>query len=656
MQTDVASVSAGIRTRVLEHVLANDGGYMSQACSSAELLAVLLGRVAQLGEVSEPIIPPPFQGVPGSSAPEVLGTAVFGDIGPDRDRVIISPAHYALVVYAALIELGRLDPGALAEFNKDGSTVEMIGAEHSPGFETTTGSLSQALSTAGGIALGRRQRGETGRVFVFMSDGEFQEGQTWEALQALSFYKLDNVRVIVDVNRAQCDGPMDEVMSIEPLAQKIRSFGCSVDDINGHDIVALTTALERKTGKPHVVLAYTDPTRGLPLLNDRRPGLHYLRFTGPAEKAQYARAYAEMVGATLSESPSATHPPAKRDHDGPQIVVRPHVQNFIDWSRDKPEVVVLTADLTNSCEVGAWRDTYPSRYFSMGMAEQNMLGFAAGLAREGFEPWVHTFAVFLYRRPLDQLLMSIAYPNLPVRLVGFLPGLTTPGGVSHQAIDDIAVMRSIPNMTVLETGDATEVESVLDVAHAVNGPVYIRMLRGEVIRLFPADEPMVFNSARVLSAPGGDVAAGCDVLVMTSGIMTEEALRVTTALAEDGVAITHLHISTLKPFTDPIVETALRGTRLGVITMENHLITGGLGSAVAERMAEFGLGVPLHRLGLGDTFAHGASQKHLLAEYGMDAAALRTVLSKVLGREVGEIGDDGPRVADVHSEAKAEAL
>ena len=101
---------------------------------------------------------------------------------------------------------------------------------------------------------------------------------------------------------------------------------------------------------------------------------------------------------------------------GIEVVARPHVRNFIDWSADKPRVVVLSADLTNSCEVGQWRDTYPDRFFSMGMAEQNMVGFAAGLAREGFEPWLHTFAVFLYRRPLDQVQMSVAYPNLPVRL------------------------------------------------------------------------------------------------------------------------------------------------------------------------------------------------------------------------------------------------
>lgn len=334
-----------------------------------------------------------------------------------------------------------------------------------------------------------------------------------------------------------------------------------------------------------------------------------------------------------------------------EIVARPHQQNFIDWAKDKPEVLVLSADLTNSCEVGKWRDTYPDRFYSMGMAEQNMLGFAAGLAREGFEPWLHTFSVFLYRRPLDQLQMSVAYPSLKVRLVGFLPGIMTPGGVTHQAIEDIAIVRAIPNMTILEVGDATEAESVLDVAHKIDGPVYIRMLRGEVSRIFPKDEPFIFNTARILST-------GSDITLITSGIMTEEALRAIPLLQERGVSISHLHVSTMKPFTDPRIIAALKTAKSGVITMENHSIIGGLGSAVAEVMAENGISAPLQRIGLKDTYAHGASQKYLMAEYEMDAPALIRAVERALGKKLNieESELDQQRSVNVHSSAKAEAL
>jgi transketolase len=334
-----------------------------------------------------------------------------------------------------------------------------------------------------------------------------------------------------------------------------------------------------------------------------------------------------------------------------EIVARPHVDNFIRWAADRPEVVVLSADLSNSCEVGAWRDTYPDRFFSMGMAEQNMLGFAAGLAREGFRPFVHTFAVFLYRRPYDQLAMSIAYPSLPVRLIGFLPGITTPGGVTHQAIEDVAVLRSVPNLTILETGDATEVESVLDVADAVDGPVYVRMLRGEVPRLFPPEEPMRLGRSRVLSE-------GDDLTVVTAGITTEEAMRATRVLADRGVGLTHVHVSTHKPFGDHALRDAVLGARHGVVTLENHTVVGGLGTSVAELIAASGRAQRLVKLGLDDTFAHGASRPHLMREYGLDATALVAAVERLLDTDlgVGEEDLDAVTLAPTHSAARVEAL
>jgi transketolase len=171
----------------------------------------------------------------------------------------------------------------------------MIGAEHSPGFETTTGSLAQALSQAGGIALARKLKGEKGNTWVFMSDGEFQEGQTYEALQAAKFYGLDKLRVIVDVNLNQCDGPMDTVMKIEPLADRVRAFGWDVTVLDGHDIPAILAAASEVTENPHMLLCYTDPVRGLPIMEERKPTLHYLRFTGADERAKYEKAYQEMV-------------------------------------------------------------------------------------------------------------------------------------------------------------------------------------------------------------------------------------------------------------------------------------------------------------------------------------------------------------------------
>lgn len=334
-----------------------------------------------------------------------------------------------------------------------------------------------------------------------------------------------------------------------------------------------------------------------------------------------------------------------------EILTKVHAQNLVKWAKGKPEVLVLSADLTGSTEIDLFRDTYPGRFFSMGMAEQNMMSFAGGLAREGFYPFVHTFAVFMYRRALDQISMSIAYPNLPVRMFGFLPGITTPGGATHQATDDLAIMRALPNLTILETGDATEVESVLDVVHSIDGPVYVRMLRGEIPRLFDKSETIQLGQARVLSK-------GDDITLFTSGICTEEAMRVTRVLQERGVSIQHLHISTFKPFNDPAVLEAATQSRCGIITLENHTIIGGLGTCVAEMMAEAGVGKKLIRLGLRDTYAHGASRPYLMREYRIDAMALVEEVEKLLGTSFGINENDlaAVRLEPMHSEAKAEAL
>lgn len=288
---EVDRIADGVRRRVLEHVVSNDGGYLSQACSAAELLASLYGGLMRLGPAQAPLVPEPFAGTPGPGRERRSGGAYNGPRAPDLDRFVFSPAHYALVLYATLIEVGRLAPEALVRFNADGSTVEMIGAEHSPGFETTTGSLAQALSYAGGVALARRLHGDTGHVWVLLSDGEFQEGQTWETVAALAHHGIDNLTAVVDVNGQQCDGPMDAVMTIEPLARRLDAFGAVARDVDGHDPDAIAAAAaDRRPGRPTFVLGRTDPCRGIDLLRDRAPLLHYVRFGSDEEKARYAAA------------------------------------------------------------------------------------------------------------------------------------------------------------------------------------------------------------------------------------------------------------------------------------------------------------------------------------------------------------------------------
>lgn len=289
-KTQTRKVAFGVRKRVLELTIKNNGCYLSQTLSCADLLATLYTRSLDLGPSQGDLIPGPNPGPPGHNG--VLpghGAAYNGAQSADADRILISPAHYAVAIYATLVETGRLSADAFYSFNTDGSSVEMIGAEHSPGFELTTGSFGQAVSQAGGIALARRLKGETGRCVVFMSDGELEEGQTWEGLQCLAHYGADNVVICVDVNGMQCDGATADQMQLEPINSRAEAFGAHVVVVDGHDVEALDQAINHTDhkGKPLVVLCYTNSAQGIPLLEHRKPKLHYVRFGSKEEIATY---------------------------------------------------------------------------------------------------------------------------------------------------------------------------------------------------------------------------------------------------------------------------------------------------------------------------------------------------------------------------------
>ncbi len=291
-------IALGIRRRVFEHSIRNNGGYLSQACSAGEQLAWLYNEELNLGPSTLPMIPKPFGGVPSASNPDYhTGAGYNGPATPEYDRLFIAPAHYALVAYATLIEVGRMAPEGLEMFNQDGSSVEMIGAEHSPGMEVHNGTLGIGLSTGAGLAWGRKRRGETGRTWVFMSDGEVQEGQTWEAVQAAAHHGIDNLFAIMDVNDQQCDGAMSTVMEVGDIRTKFLNFGAACVEIDGHDLGAMRDAVRSAhEGKPLIILARTNPFHAMPILEERFPRLHYLRFKSEDERSRMNVSIARDLG------------------------------------------------------------------------------------------------------------------------------------------------------------------------------------------------------------------------------------------------------------------------------------------------------------------------------------------------------------------------
>ena len=303
----------------------------------------------------------------------------------------------------------------------------------------------------------------------------------------------------------------------------------------------------------------------------------------------------------------------------------------------RDDVVVLSGDLGDSCELDLFRQRFPKRYFDMGLSEQNMVSWAAGLALEGLLPIVCTFGPFLYRRALDQVEMSVASMGLPVVLVGFVPGITTPRGISHQATNDVAVMRSVPGMAIYDVGDATEVAGALDAACERGGPAYIRMLRGNVPTFLPSDHPYEDGRMVALGPDGSPEPEPCaepDIVLLSSSVCTAEALRATRAMTSRGVRLAHVHVPAMRPIDADALSAFAGSARMGVITYENHLVEGGLGTIMAEAMAERGIARPLVRLGIPVRYLTSGSPGYLMRTFGLDAMALVSAVEGMLGRSL----------------------
>lgn len=292
---DIEKAAARVRKNILRLAMERGGCYLGQACSSAEILTSLYMGVLNMGPSLGSMEAAPFPGVPGPDNMDYpKGSLYHGAVEPDKDRFFVSPAHYASVVYCALAECGRISYSAIDKFNVDGWNMEMIGAEHSPGFECTAGSLGQTISIACGTAHARKIKKDTGKVYVLLSDGEIQEGQAWEAFQAASFYHLDNLVVYIDVNGQQVEGYTKDVMNIEPLAARFEAFGAKAVEVDGHDVQALVDASKTDNeGKPLVILCHTSAFRGIPLLEKRSPFLHFVRISDP-EMEEFKKFYEQM--------------------------------------------------------------------------------------------------------------------------------------------------------------------------------------------------------------------------------------------------------------------------------------------------------------------------------------------------------------------------
>jgi len=299
---------------------------------------------------------------------------------------------------------------------------------------------------------------------------------------------------------------------------------------------------------------------------------------------------------------------------GRPSVEAPFGRALAKLGQTRPDIVGLTADLGKYTDIHPFRDAFPDRFFNVGMAEQNLVAVAAGLARTGLMPFATTYGVFATRRAFDFVAIACAHSNLNVKIIAGLPGLTTGYGGTHQAIEDLALMRLIPGLTIIDPCDATEIEAATAAIADYQGPVYMRLLRGVVPVVL--DPSYTFEIGKAVTLRDGK-----DVGIVSTGFMTERALDAAETLAKHGVSVGVLHVPTIKPFDADAVASFCAGFD-NVVTAENHVVVGGLGSLVVETLFDSGVGKKVTRVGLPDRYIECGAVPTLQARYGITTEAI----------------------------------
>ncbi len=300
-------------------------------------------------------------------------------------------------------------------------------------------------------------------------------------------------------------------------------------------------------------------------------------------------------------------------------------QTLAELGAENENIVVLDADLSGSTKTAVFAKKFPERFFNMGIAEANMVGTAAGLAAGGKIPFLSTFAIFAAGRAWEQIRQSVAYPKANVKIVPTHGGITVgEDGGSHQSVEDIALMRAIPNMTVIVPADAVETRKVIKAVAEYHGPVYVRLGRNKVPTVFPED--YYFEIGK-----GSEVAPGTDMTFVTTGIMTAQAVKAAELLGKEGISTRVVHIGTIKPLDRDIILKAAEETG-AIVTAEEHSIIGGLGGAVSEFLAE-NLPTPVKRVGVRDRFGTSGKADELIKYFGLTPEDLVEAAREVIARK-----------------------
>ncbi|WP_316782006.1 transketolase [Streptomyces sasae] len=545
---------------------------------------------------------------------------------PGNDRFVLSKGHASPLLYAAYKAAGAIDDAELLTFRRLGSHLEGHPTPRRlPWVETATGSLGQGLPVGVGIALsGKRLEHGRYRVWVVCGDSELAEGSVWEAAEHAGYEHLDNLTLIVDVNRLGQRGPTRHGHDLDAYARRFRAFGWHAVEIDGHDVDAVDRAYVEAAstpGQPTVILARTRKGRGVASVEDRE-GMHGKPLPDPEE------AVAELGGIRdlrvhVKEPPAAralhsvpTGPLELPRYDkGDEVPTRDSFgKALVALGTARADVVALDGEVGDSTRTELFGKEHPDRYFEFYIAEQQLVAAAVGMATRGWVPYAATFAAFLTRAHDFVRMASVSGSG--INLVGSHAGVAIgQDGPSQMGLEDLAMFRSVYGSTVLYPCDANQTAKLVATMAGLDGIRYLRTSRGA--------SPVIYGPDEEFPVGGSKVLRSCDedrLTVVAAGVTLHEALKAADALAEDDIRIRVVDLYSVKPVDRHTLHRAAEETGC-LLTVEDHHEEGGLGDAVAEAFAD-GRPVPrLVRLAV-RTMPGSAAPDQQLHAAGIDAEAI----------------------------------
>ncbi|OGK15642.1 transketolase [Candidatus Roizmanbacteria bacterium RIFCSPLOWO2_02_FULL_37_19] len=543
------------------------------------------------------------------SAADLMSVLMFGgffkfDIdhpdNPVNDRLIFSKGHASPLFYALWTVAGVLTEQDLLTLRKFGSPLEGHPTSHFKYTEAATGSLGQGLSVGVGYALNAKYVDKVPySTYVLLGDSEMAEGSVWEAVQIASYYKLDNLVAVIDVNRLGQRGETIYGHDMKAYEKRLSSFGWHTSIIDGHSYEHINKAyrdVATVKGKPKVIIAKTIKGKGISFLEDK-DGWHgiavpkeqlqsALKDLGEIDKSITKHLVKPKVSITLSKKlkPKKT---IKLDLSKPMATRKIYGKTLASIFPKYSNIVVLDAEVSNSTYSQDFQEIYPERFFEMFIAEQNMVGVALGFARRGKIPFVSSFAAFL-TRAFDQIRMA-QYSDANIKFVGSHAGVSVgEDGPSQMGLEDIALFRSILDCKVLYPSDIVATVKLVEQAAANYGMFYLRTTRPTAAVLYPQSEMFPIGGSKTLKTSKND-----QVTLIAAGITVHEALKAYDELVQEDIHVRVIDLYSIKPLDQEVLEKAASETK-ALITIEDHYPAGGIGEAVTSALSR--TNIPIYLL------------------------------------------------------------